>query len=223
MKLRPARLIVVIVALLSATLAFAAPRQVPMSELFPSPAQTKSAVVINKVLERYHYRKVNIDNAFAQGVLEGYLKALDPNRSFFLERDVERFKGGARRLEDGLRRGELDLAFDIFRVYRMRVDERVQHALRLLEHDFDFDRDESFQLESPDVAWAKDSADTLERQLHADVEVFRSAGRHIAGMRFQCLGVGVDEGLEDILPIELMGPPGQALIALAQAIPNVFV
>jgi carboxyl-terminal processing protease len=159
MKLRSARLIVVIVALLSATLAFAAPRQVPMSELFPSPAQTKSAVVINKVLERYHYRKVNIDNAFAQGVLEGYLKALDPNRSFFLERDVERFKGGARRLEDGLRRGELDLAFDIFRVYRMRVDERVQHALRLLEHDFDFDRDESFQLESPDVAWAKDSAD----------------------------------------------------------------
>jgi len=159
MKLRPARLTVVIVALLSATLAFAAPRQVPMSELFPSPAQTKSAVVINKVLERYHYRKVTIDNAFAQGVLESYLKALDPNRSFFLERDVERFKSGARRLEDGLRRGELDLAFDIFRVYRMRVDERVQYALRLLERDFDFGRDESFQLESPDAAWAKDSAD----------------------------------------------------------------
>jgi carboxyl-terminal processing protease len=159
MKLRPARLTVVIVALLSATLAFAAPRQVPMSELFPSPAQTKSAVVINKVLERYHYRKVTIDNAFAQGVLESYLKALDPNRSFFLDRDVERFKSGARRLEDGLRRGELDLAFDIFRVYRMRVDERVQYALRLLERDFDFGRDESFQLESPDAAWAKDSAD----------------------------------------------------------------
>lgn len=158
MRVRPFNIVFAVVALLTATLAFAAPREVPLSELFPSPAQTKSAVVINKVLERFHYRKVTLDNAFAQSVLAKYLEALDPNRSFFLERDVERFKGGARRLEEGLRRGELDLAFDVFRVYRMRVDERVLYVNELLNSPFNFDVDETYWIASDDVAWAKDSA-----------------------------------------------------------------
>jgi carboxyl-terminal processing protease len=148
-----------VAAFLVATIVLAAPRQVPLSELFPSPAQTKSAVVINKVLERFHYRKVDLDSAFAQDVLDNYLEALDPSRSFFLARDVERFKGGAKRLDEGLRRGELDLAFDVFRVYRMRVDERIVYAESLLKGPFDFDRDETYRLDSPDMAWAKDSAE----------------------------------------------------------------
>ncbi len=153
------RLAFAVAAFLAATLVLAAPRQVPLSELFPSPAQTKSAVVINKVLERFHYRKVTLDQDFAQEVLDSYLKALDPSRSFFLARDVERFKGGAKRLDEGLRRGELDLAFDVFRVYRMRVDERVIYAEGLLKGSFDFDREETYRLDSPDAPWAKDSAE----------------------------------------------------------------
>jgi carboxyl-terminal processing protease len=163
MRLRHTSLVLVVIALLSATLAVAAPRQVPLSELFPTQTQTKSAVVINRVLERYHYRKVTLDSSFAKNVLDGYLDALDPSRSFFLARDVERFQGGARRLEEGLRRGELDLAFDIFRVYRARVDERVQYALGILDRGFDFSRQESFQLESDETPWARDSAELDER------------------------------------------------------------
>jgi carboxyl-terminal processing protease len=152
------RLLVGIAAFVVATVSIAAPREVALSELFPSPAQSKSAVVINKVLERFHYRKVSLDSIFAQSVLENYLKSLDPNRSFFLARDIERFEGGARRLGEGLRRGELDLAFDIFRVYRMRVDERVIYAESLLDQSFDFDLDESYAIDSPDAPWAADSA-----------------------------------------------------------------
>jgi carboxyl-terminal processing protease len=159
MRSRLSRLVFFVAAFLVATIVLADPRQVPLSELFPSPAQTKSAVVINKVLERFHYRKVDLDSAFAQDVLDNYLEALDPSRAFFLARDVERFKGGAKRLDEGLRRGELDLAFDVFRVYRMRVDERVVYAESLLKGPFDFDRDEAYRLDSPDAAWAKDSAE----------------------------------------------------------------
>lgn len=180
MRLRPIHLVFALAALLSASLVCAAPRQVPLSELFPSPAQAKSAMVINKVLERYHYRKVNLDNTFAKGVLTSYLETLDPNRSFFLARDVNRFDGGARRLEDGLRRGELDLAFDVFRVYRMRVDERISYAMRLLEGPFQFDRDESFQLDSADAAWAMDGAELDERwrkRVKNDFLTLRMAGK----------------------------------------------
>jgi carboxyl-terminal processing protease len=186
MRPRLFRLVFVVAAVLAATIAFAAPREVPLSELFPNPAQTKSAVVINKVLERFHYRKVTLDNAFAQGVLDSYLDALDPSRSFFLARDVERFKGGARRLEEGLRRGELDLAFDVFRVYRMRVDERVIYAESVLKGPFDFDLDESYRLDSPDAPWAKDSAELDEiwrGRVKNDFLTLRMTGKSDAEIR----------------------------------------
>ncbi|MBK1653863.1 carboxy terminal-processing peptidase [Allochromatium vinosum] len=164
MKQRLFRFPLLLAALLIvATTTLAAPSSVPLSELFPTPTQTKAAIVINKVLERYHYRKVALDRGFAASVLERYLKALDPNRTFFLARDVERFQNGARQLDESLRRGELDIAFDIFRVYRMRVDERVAHALKLLDGRFTFDTAETFTFESDETPWARDAAELDER------------------------------------------------------------
>lgn len=138
---------------------FASPHQVSLSELFPNQTQAKTAIVINKVLERFHYRKASFDDAFARGVVDNYLEALDPSRSFFLARDVERFQSSARRLNDSLRRGELDAAFDIFRVYRMRVDERVAYALGVLGGNFDFTVDESYQFDRAKAPWAKTAAE----------------------------------------------------------------
>lgn len=163
MKQRLFRFPLLLVALLIATTTLAAPSSVPLSDLFPTPTQTKSAIVINKVLERYHYRKVALDRDFAASVLERYLKALDPSRTFFLARDVERFQNGARQLDESLRRGELDIAFDIFRVYRMRVDERVAHALKLLDGRFEFDTAETFTFESDETPWARSAAELDER------------------------------------------------------------
>jgi carboxyl-terminal processing protease len=171
---------------LLASLASAAPRPIPLSELFPSQGQAKTAVVINKVLERYHYRKVNLDDAFARSVLDNYLKALDPGRSFFIARDVDRFNGGARRLDDNLRRGELDAAFDIFRVYRMRVDERVAHALKILDGEFDFTAEETYEFDRSKSPWAKDDAELNEiwrQRVKNDFLSLRIAGKTDAEIR----------------------------------------
>jgi len=159
MRLRLPLFLTAAALLFSAWALGAAPHQVSLSELFPSQTQAKTAIVINKVLERYHYRKVTFDEAFARSVLDNYLEALDPGRSFFLARDVERFEGGARRLNENLRRGELDSAFDIFRVYRMRVDERVAYALGLITRPFDFTVDESYQFDRAKAPWAKTDAE----------------------------------------------------------------
>ena len=169
-----------IVLLFAATAVFAAPRTVPLSELFPNPGQTKSAIVINKVLERYHYRKVSLDSAFAKATLARYLKELDPSRAFFLARDVERFENGGRHLDESLRRGELDIAFDVFRVYRMRVDERVAYALKLLGQTFDFNQAETYRFDSPDIPWAKDAAeldDRWRRRVKNDFLTLKLAGK----------------------------------------------
>jgi len=132
---------------------------VGLSELFPSERQTRTTLVINKVLERFHYRAFRLDDAFARETILNYFEDLDPNKSFFLERDVERFTRGADHLDDALDKGKLDTAFDIFRVYRMRVDSRIEYALSLLEKPFDFNRDETYRFDREDADWPKSDSE----------------------------------------------------------------
>lgn len=147
MRLRVFAFFVALLLALPAGSLGAKSQDVPVSELVPTHRQQRTTIVINQALERFHYRKVSLNDAFAKQIFEKYIDALDPNRSFFLERDVERFKRNLSRLDDDLTRGKLDSAFEIFRLYRQRVDERVKYALSLLEEGFDFDRDESYRFD----------------------------------------------------------------------------
>jgi carboxyl-terminal processing protease len=144
---------------LSAGLVLAKPQDVPISELVPNHRQQNSAMVINQALERFHYRKVSLDDQFAGQIFEKYIEALDPNRSFFLQRDIDRFERNVRRLDDDLSRGKLDTAFEIFRLYRQRVDERVRYALTLLDDGFDFERKESYRFDRSEAKRAKTRTD----------------------------------------------------------------
>jgi len=173
-------------SVLLTTASHATPHAIPLAELFPTSAQTKTAIVINKVLERYDYRKVTLYPPFARSVLQRYLKELDPNRSFFLARDVERFETGARHLDESLRRGELSLAFDVFRVYRMRVDERVTYALRALNQSFDFNVAESYRFDAAKTPWAKETGeldDMWRKRVKNDFLTLRLAGKNDAEIR----------------------------------------
>ncbi|WPL18072.1 Tail-specific protease precursor [Thiorhodovibrio winogradskyi] len=137
----------------------ARPVDVSLATLFPTERQAKTAVVINQVLERFHYRDFELSPAFAVATLEHYFDGLDPNRSFFLDRDIQRFLGSASRLDDDLAQGRVDVAFDIFRVYRMRVDDRVEFALGVLEGDFDFNKSEHYQFDRTKAPWPRNEAE----------------------------------------------------------------
>ncbi|MBK5930621.1 carboxy terminal-processing peptidase [Halochromatium salexigens] len=150
------------VALLSALIAFGAlakTQEVGLAELFPDERQARTMVVINKVLERFHYRDFALSDAFAGEVINNYFTDLDSGRLFFLERDVERFQRSAARLDSDLAKGKIDTAFDIFRVYRMRVDSRVDYALSLLQQPFDFERDERYLFKRDEADWAANEAE----------------------------------------------------------------
>jgi carboxyl-terminal processing protease len=173
---------------LFAASACARPEQVSASDLYPDPHQAKTTLVINKVLERYHYRKMTLDDKFAAEILKNYLSALDPNRSFFLQRDVTRFEGNARRLDENLKDGKLEIAFDIFRVYRTQVDERVSYALALLDKGFDFSEKETYQFDRSKASWAKNETelnDIWRKRVKNDFLSLRLADKDDAKIREQ--------------------------------------
>jgi carboxyl-terminal processing protease len=153
------RFLISILLVIASGCAGALTQEVAVGELQPQPRQEKTTQVINKVLERFHYRKVNLDDAFADRIMAAYFKSLDANRSFFTQAEVDRFDREARQLDDELKRGKVDLGFEVFRLYRQRVDERTAFALALLDKGFNFDQDEHYRFDRAKAPWARSQAE----------------------------------------------------------------
>jgi len=159
MKQRLIPLLIAFLLALPAGTACAKSQDVPISSLVPTHRQQQATTIINQVLEHFHYRKITLDDRLAERISEKYLEALDPNRSFFLQRDVAHFKRTAHRLDNDLAQGNLKVAFDIFRLYRRRVDERIRFALSLLDAGFDFRRTERYRFDRSEAVYARSRAE----------------------------------------------------------------
>ena len=114
--------------------------------------------LINYLIDKSHYRSVNIDDEFSGEVLEKYLEQLDPTKSFFLQADIDQFSQLDDRFDDFIKRGTLKPAFAIFSIFRNRVEQRVEYALQRLHEPFDFELDEEYLIDRENAKWAKDVA-----------------------------------------------------------------
>ncbi len=95
-----------------------------------------------------------------------YLETLDGGKQFFTQADIDSFAPLQAGVGDALRGGNLEPAFQVFSLYKKRVDQRVKYALDLLKQDFDFSGNDKFEYDRKDVPWAADDKqlDVLWRQ-----------------------------------------------------------
>ncbi len=167
--------------LAASTAALAIAKEVSPDALIPDNVQRQTALIVNRVLEKYHYRKVVLDDALSGRILDRYLESLDPNKSFFTQQDIKAFGKYRNKLDDAIASGKLEPAFDIFRKFRQRVDQRVEVALSLLKKDaFDFTRDETYRFDREEAPWAKDEAeinDQWRKRVKNDILGLRLAGK----------------------------------------------
>ncbi|MES9898900.1 MAG: carboxy terminal-processing peptidase [Sedimenticola sp.] len=156
MNIRKLLLLTLLLGLWSTGL-WADAKEVPVAELEPTREQQQSALLILRVVDRYHYKEQRLDDEMSSNILDRYLESLDPNKSFFSYKDIERFEVYRGLLDDALRTARLDSPFDIFKVFRQRVDESVGRAVNLLDKEFDFSIDERYHFDRSEQGWAKDS------------------------------------------------------------------
>ncbi|MES9990368.1 MAG: carboxy terminal-processing peptidase [Candidatus Thiodiazotropha sp.] len=166
--------------LLGNTALWAKRQAVPISELQPTSEQQQTANVIVKVIEKYHYKEVELDDSMSKMTLDRYFDALDPNRSFFRARDIARFSLYEDKLDDYLKIGRIEPAFEIFRLYRTRVAEAVAHAQKLVDGEFDFSLDESYHHERDQLPWPQTRTELQEvwrKRVKNDFLDLRLAGK----------------------------------------------
>lgn len=136
------------------------------AELQPTDRHAKISRLVATLFERSHYSQVRVNDELAGKILDLYLESLDGNRHYFLASDIERFGAYRDELDDALKRGDLEPAFDIYRTYMSRTRERLEHALAVLEQEPDFTADERYVFDREDLPWAasREQLDELWRQ-----------------------------------------------------------
>ena len=148
-------------------------------QIRPNAAHIRSVRAVVELMSRYHYRKVPLDDELGSRILDRYVDVFDPSHSVFLAGDIADFDLHRTRIDDALHGGRLDLAFEVFRRYRLRLEDRARMASDLASGDFDFAREEEIELDRRDAPWPQ-SADTLDdywrRRVKNDVLELELAG-----------------------------------------------
>nr|MBP6505809.1 tail-specific protease [Rhodoferax sp.] len=110
--------------------------------LTPAVQEAKAARLAAELLTRFHYKAMPLDDNLSSKMFDQYLKALDPEKLYFLQADVDRLGADRTRLDDAILNEDLRAPFEVFNVYERRVAQRLTYARTLLQKGFDFRSDE---------------------------------------------------------------------------------
>ena len=128
--------------------------------LEPLDVHARTSVAIVDRLRNHHLIKSKrLDDDASSAIFDKYLEFLDTKRMFLLASDVEELGKYRAGLDDALRHGDMQPAFDIYNVFRRRALERVEYEVALLRRgveQFDFTLDESVQLDRENAPWPAD-------------------------------------------------------------------
>ena len=101
-----------------------------------------------------HYSPKTLDDDYSSRVFDAYIKVLDPNKVYFTQEDMDGFEKYRTKLDDLIKRRDVEVAFDIFKLYRQRLSQRTDYILGLIDSDFDFTVEESINIDRDTYTWA---------------------------------------------------------------------
>lgn len=130
--------------------------------LAPMPVHSNTTRNIVDALSSRHYVSTKLNDALSEQIYEGFLEDLDPSKSYFLASDIAEFSSLKHQLDDTLLRGDLNPAFTIFNRYHQRVLARFESILAQLDKGadvYDFEIDESLELDREEAPWATTNAE----------------------------------------------------------------
>lgn len=125
-------------------------------KLLPAPEFNQQCIKIVKTLERNHYLEKQLDNALSSIILDHYIQQLDSAKRLFTVHDISGMKQYKYRLDDELKQGNLDPAFQIYNLYLSRSIERFEFILSLTKNwqeAFDFTKDDSIIIDKDLRQW----------------------------------------------------------------------
>jgi len=131
--------------------------------LDPTSTDGRIAYLTARLMQREHYSHHKLDDDYSAKFFDRYLESLDPQHLHFTQTDVAEFEKYRKDLDDLTvtpdGRGDVKPAFEIYKRFFQRLEERVAFAdERLKKGKFDFNSDEKILINRKDEPYPKDLA-----------------------------------------------------------------
>ncbi len=151
--------------LLGLTLASTTLSALPDRTLTTSPAFATEIRTLVKLLEEAHYNREAVKPEDYSEIIPNYMTDLDGQRLFFIDSDRQALE---RQYSAGLywnvaSLGNIEPAFEIFKLYEKRAEERAQWIFQQLETELPLDTNEAYETDRSKAEWpaTREDADAL--------------------------------------------------------------
>jgi carboxyl-terminal processing protease len=132
-------------------------------QLKPKAVYGKEAKVIAYILDNNHYRKITLNDSLSSIILDEYIKNLDNNKTYFTASDLASFQKYRSRIDDLTHAENVDVAYEVYGVFRKRFEERMKYVMEnLITQNFDYSVDEYYETDRDKESWCKDNAELNE-------------------------------------------------------------
>ena len=112
--------------------------------------------LVAAISEQGHFSKKKISNESSHLILKNYLNTLDSQKIYFTQSDINYFQRYRYKIDDALKNGNLEPIFDIFRIYRLRVQQRIEYSIKIINSTNSFLVDDEYDFSRDNVKWQKD-------------------------------------------------------------------
>lgn len=123
----------------------------------------RTAQLVAQAITSKHISHAQINDDLSKKLTDRYIKALDPQKLYLTEADVNQLSRKQTQLDDDLRSGDVNFAYDAFDLYLNRLQTRIATAHKLIDQEYDFTKDEEIVIDADDLPWAANDAEINER------------------------------------------------------------
>ena len=115
------------------------------------------AKTLARALSRGHISQKPLTDSVSRQAWTNLLDLFDFDRSYFLQSDINSFTNCEERIDNMIKTGDISFPYEVYSVFRHRVQDRYTFVTNQLSKDFNFDIDESYTIRRKGtVVWPAD-------------------------------------------------------------------
>ena len=149
--------------------------------LSENPVDSHLLKLVAALSEQAHFSRKKVTNELSPFILINFLEKLDPVKMYFTRSDIRYFQRYRYKIDDALKQGNLEPIYDIFRIYRLRVQQRLGFCVNLLlTQDHNFESDGSYDFNRQVKNWFDDIEELenlWQKKTHNDLLTLILAGQ----------------------------------------------
>ena len=158
----------------------------------PDPEKDKILIgLVRYALKQGHYEPHLIDDTFSEKVFTDFIDALDPYKRFFLQSDIEEFSKYKNLIDDQIKSEDLTFYHVVMERFDQRVLESQSYYREVLKSPFDFNQDDSFDVDYDKKVYSSNQAELIKNwqnqlkvstlsRLHEKIQLQESMSKNVA-------------------------------------------